>query len=127
MNKHRIWLGLALLSLAAAATLRPARALDVDKRLLDVENKRVELIKKLKPAVVSVMGRDPRTKNVIGLGSGVLIDEEGYALTNFHVVSAFGYVTPVMQCGLPDGTLYDCVLVGLDPIGDISLIKLLPA
>ncbi|MGL4553453.1 MAG: S1C family serine protease, partial [Gemmataceae bacterium] len=119
-------LGLTL-TLLTAACLTPARAIDVDKRLVEVENRRNELINKLKPAVVSVMGRDPRTKNVIGLGSGVLIDEEGYALTNFHVVSAFGYVTPVMQCGLPDGKLYDCVLVGLDPVGDLSLIKLLPA
>src|SRR5262245_26412096 len=115
MTKLYTTLGLTL-ALTAAAFLPPAQAIPVDKRLLDVEDQRSELIKKLKPAVVSVMGRDPRTKNVIGLGSGVLIDDEGYALTNFHVVSAFGYVTPVMQCGLPDGTLYDCVLVGLDPI-----------
>jgi S1-C subfamily serine protease len=127
MKSYRIGLGVALLATALAGFLKPAHALDVDKRLLEVEKKRTQLIEQLKPAVVSVMGRDPRTKNVIGLGSGVLIDEEGYALTNFHVVSAFGYVTPVMQCGLPDGKLYDCVLVGLDPIGDISLIKLLPA
>lgn len=127
MKPYRMGLGVVLLAIGLAATLKPARALEVDKRLLEIERKRTELIEQIKPAVVSVMGRDPRTKNVIGLGSGVLIDEEGYALTNFHVVSAFGYVTPVMQCGLPDGKLYDCVLVGLDPIGDISLIKLLPA
>jgi len=126
MKSDRSVLGVTLLIIGLAVTLPPARALDVDKRLLEIEQKRTELITQLKPAVVSVMGRDPRTKNVIGLGSGVLIDEEGYALTNFHVVSAFGYVTPVMQCGLPDGKLYDCVLVGLDPIGDIALIKLLP-
>src|SRR5437660_391021 len=31
-----------------------------------------------------------------------------------------------MQCGMPDGVLYDSVLVGLDPVGDVALIKLLP-
>src|SRR5437660_7076908 len=31
-----------------------------------------------------------------------------------------------MQCGLPDGVLYDAVLVGLDKVGDVALIKLLP-
>ena len=31
-----------------------------------------------------------------------------------------------MKCGLPDGMLYDAVLVGLDKVGDVALIKLLP-
>ena len=48
------------------------------------------------------------------VGSGVVIDPEGYALTNFHVVQPTG---PVLQCGLADGELYDAVLVGLDKVG----------
>ncbi|MGH9174596.1 MAG: S1C family serine protease, partial [Vicinamibacterales bacterium] len=47
----------------------------------------------------------------------------GYALTNWHVTS--GANGPVMKCGLPDGVLYDAVLVGLDRVGDVALIKLL--
>ena len=31
-----------------------------------------------------------------------------------------------MVCGLPNGVLYDAVLVGLDKVGDIALIKLIP-
>src|SRR6202011_5959024 len=58
-----------------------------------------------------------------GGGTGVLISEDGYALTNFHVVQPTG---PTMQCGLPDGVLYDAVLAGLDKVGDVALIKLLP-
>jgi serine protease Do len=58
-----------------------------------------------------------------GGGSGVVISPDGYALTNFHVVQPTG---PTMQCGLPDGVLYDAVLVGLDKVGDVALIKLLP-
>src|SRR5439155_19328527 len=40
-----------------------------------------------------------------------------------HVVAGTG---PVMQCGLADGVLYDAVLVGIDKVGDVALIKLLP-
>jgi len=58
-----------------------------------------------------------------GGGTGVLISEDGFAITNFHVVQPTG---PTMQCGLPDGVLYDAVLVGLDKVGDVALIKLLP-
>ena len=30
-----------------------------------------------------------------------------------------------MKCGMADGKLYDAVLVGIDPVGDVALIKLL--
>jgi serine protease Do len=57
-----------------------------------------------------------------GGGSGVLISADGYAVTNFHVTAPCG---PAMKCGLADGRLVDAVLVGLDPGGDVALIKLL--
>ncbi len=56
-----------------------------------------------------------------GGGSGVVITREGLALTNYHVVQPCGYY---MRCGMSDGMLYDAVLVGLDPTGDVALIKL---
>jgi hypothetical protein len=31
-----------------------------------------------------------------------------------------------MKCGLPDGVLYDAVLVGHDKVGDVALVKLYP-
>jgi S1-C subfamily serine protease len=57
-----------------------------------------------------------------GGGSGVVISPDGYAVTNFHVVQPCG---PAMKCGMADGKLYDAVVVGLDPVGDLALIKLL--
>jgi serine protease Do len=95
-----------------------SRAQDVDPRVLEAEAKRVAVIEKLKPTVVAVFARGGQ-----GGGSGVLISADGYALTNFHVVAGLG---PAMQCGLADGVLYDAVLVGLDKVGDVALIKLLP-
>ena len=86
--------------------------------LLKTESERVDVIRKIKPAVVAVFARGGK-----GGGSGVLIGDDGYALTNFHVVQPAG---PTMQCGLANGVLYDAVLVGLDKVGDVALIKLLP-
>lgn len=94
---------------AAAAAIESARA---------VEAARIATINKVKPAVVAVFGQTGS-----GGGSGVLIDKEGYALTNFHVVAGPG---PLLRCGLSDGVLYDAVVVGTDKVGDVSLIKLLP-
>ena len=56
-----------------------------------------------------------------GGGSGVVISPDGFALTNFHVALPCGNY---MQCGMADGKVYDAVLVGLDPTGDVALIKL---
>ncbi|MCS6852502.1 MAG: trypsin-like peptidase domain-containing protein, partial [Gemmataceae bacterium] len=94
------------------------RANDLDQRIIDSEARRVAIIAKVKPAVVAIFARGGQ-----GGGSGVLISKDGYALTNFHVVQGSG---PIMHCGLPDGVLYDAVLVGLDRVGDVALIKLLP-
>jgi len=84
----------------------------------EAEAKRIAVIEKIRPAVVAVFANGGQ-----GGGSGVVIDPEGFALTNFHVVQGVG---PTMQCGLSDGVLYDAVLVGLDRVGDVALIKLLP-
>lgn len=100
------------------ALLLVARAHDIDPQVAQEEAKRVAAIAKARPSVVAIFAKGGQ-----GGGSGVLVDAEGFALTNFHVVAGSG---PVMQCGLPDGVLYDAVLVGLDKVGDVALIKLLP-
>src|SRR5687767_12275547 len=86
--------------------------------VLKSEADRVAVIEKIKPSVVAIFARGGQ-----GGGSGVLVTDDGYALTNFHVVQPIG---ATMQCGLPDGVLYDAVMVGLDKVGDVALIKLLP-
>jgi S1-C subfamily serine protease len=116
MHKH----AMSILALALAA---PAFARELPPKVALAEKKRVEAINKVKPAVVAVMARDLRG-HLTGNGSGVLIDGEGYCLTNWHVTSAAR--SPLLKCGLPDGVIYDAVLVGLDKVGDVALIKLLP-
>src|SRR5262249_39097493 len=81
----------------------------LDPRVCDAEAKRAAAIDKAKPSVVCVMAKD-RFGNLTGNGSGVLIDEDGFALTNFHVTSAAR--SPYLKCGLPDGIVYDAILVG---------------
>ena len=80
------------------------------------EAARVEVLRRISPSIVCVM--DPRGQ---GGGSGVLISADGYAISNYHVTSGSG---SFMKCGLSDGKLYDAVIVGIDPTGDIALIQL---
>ena len=98
-----------------AATSAPD--VQVPQALLDAQAHRVEVVARARAATVAVFATGGR-----GGGSGVLISPDGYALSNFHVTSGAG---DAMQCGLSDGKLYDAVIVGIDPRGDVALIKLL--
>src|ERR1700722_17956021 len=91
---------------------------EIDKSVLDAQSARIAAIKKVHPAIVAVL----MPENPNGGGSGVLISPDGYALTNFHVVET----RPFVYAGLADGVQYEAVLVGLDKVGDVALIKLLP-
>src|SRR5262245_26979775 len=112
--------GLAIGGLVAAgcALALTGRAEEMDQRILEAEAKRIAVVEKVRPSVVAIFSPGGQ-----GGGSGVLVTKDGYALTNFHVVEGSG---PVMKCGLADGVLYDAVLVGLDKVGDVALIKMLP-
>jgi S1-C subfamily serine protease len=92
-------------------------AAEVPKPVLDAQAQRVAAIAKATQCTISVFAKGGN-----GGGSGVLITPDGYALTNFHVVKPCG---DHMLCSLPNGKLYDAVIVGIDPVGDVALIKLL--
>jgi len=87
-----------------------------DSPVLRAEARRVAVMDRVKDSVVAIFAA-----NGSGGGSGVVISSDGYALTNFHVVKPCGNA---MKCGMADGQLYDAVIVGLDPTGDVALIKL---
>jgi serine protease Do len=115
---HRSRLAKAVVGAAAVvlgASDLAVRA-DVEPAVLQAEAARVEVIQAASRCAVSIFAGDA------GGGSGVLVSPDGYALTNFHVVEPAG---PAMRCGLNDGRLYDAVLVGLDPTGDVAMIRLL--
>ncbi len=85
--------------------------------MLEAEQQRVAVVERCVASTLAIFSPGGQ-----GGGSGVVISPDGYALSNFHVTNATGNA---MQCGMSDGKLYDAVLVGLDPTGDVALIKLL--
>ena len=58
-----------------------------------------------------------------GGGSGVVIDREGYGLTNFHVVAGM-MAKRRGWGGLGDGKLYELEVLGVDPTGDVAMFRL---
>ncbi|MCC6420247.1 MAG: trypsin-like peptidase domain-containing protein [Gemmataceae bacterium] len=106
----------AVAALAAAAVAARAQQPTLDA-VRKAEADRVAVVARVRPAVVAIFAAGGA-----GGGSGVLISKDGYALSNWHVVKGQN----TMLCGLPDGEAYHAVLVGLDKVGDVALIKLLP-
>jgi len=56
----------------------------------------------------------------VGLGSGVIIDKEGYILTNEHVISG----ATEIKVKLPDGREFNGVVKGKDRRSDLAVIKI---
>lgn len=68
---------------------------------------------------------DPRSRIPLwrsrGEGSGVIVDEEGYLLTNFHVIENARQIV----VRLSDGRrVFNVELVGFDPITDLAVLKI---
>ena len=109
------------------------RALDVPKTTVTAPDW-VTLAKSLKPAVVNVavkkieetpmpeyfrqFGGEPR-REAHGLGSGFIVDPNGYIVTNNHVVEDAAEIT----IRLADGRELPAKVLGRDPKTDLALVK----
>ncbi len=84
------------------------------------------VVSKVMPAVVSVTTemtvRDifQREYTQSAAGSGVIIDDKGYIITNNHVVSGAEEV----HVELADGRIIPAVVVGVDALTDLAVLKI---
>jgi serine protease Do len=62
----------------------------------------------------------PRKEHVVGQGSGFIVSNDGYIVTNNHVVGDADRVTVTLQ----DGREFTAKTVGTDPHSDIAVIKI---
>jgi S1-C subfamily serine protease len=102
-------------------------------------NATVEAIEKVMPCVVNIRTRtvvpvhDPfeaffrrfygqqAADTTISIGSGVVIDDAGYLLTNDHVVRRADQIGVKFNTGT---NVYEATVVASDPIRDVALLKL---
>jgi 2-alkenal reductase len=91
-----------------------------------------DVYNRVSPSVVaiSVVARGPNTgvlgqdNQVVGGGSGFVIDTEGHIVTNNHVVDGATQI----EVNFLDGTLARAEVIGLDPDSDLAVLKVdLPA
>jgi len=65
------------------------------------------------------MPQQNRAQRVSNLGSGVIVSEDGFILTNHHVIEAADEI----QVALPDGKTVAAEIVGTDPETDLAVLK----
>jgi S1-C subfamily serine protease len=92
----------------------------------NIETTITRAVEKIGPAVVTVVGTIPGRMTFFGhtgsqtvSGSGVFISDQGYLLTNNHVVEGTKQVTIVLS----DGSQEKATVVGTDPFSDIAVLK----
>src|SRR6185503_19189610 len=96
----------------------------------------VTAVEQVMPSVVNIATRttvrDPQQRlwrwatgqpeSFSSLGSGVIIDEAGYLLTNNHVVSDADQIGVQLNEGT--NVYYEATIVARDPLRDVALLKL---
>jgi serine protease Do len=92
----------------------------------DIETSITQSVQKVGPAVVTVVGTVPGQETFFGptgdqtvIGTGFFISDQGYILTNNHVVEG----TQEVNIILSDGTEQTATLVGTDLYSDIAVLK----
>ena len=134
----------ALLALSLGFTSAPSHAAWPSSSSTGQVNSLAPMLEKITPGVVSISvegtqksknripeafrpflgrGGQQREQPFRGLGSGVIIDaEEGYILTNHHVVDNADKI----KVSLNDGRSFDAKMIGSDPQSDVALLQIEP-
>jgi len=92
----------------------------------NIETSITKSVQKVGPAVVTVVGTIPGQQTIFGAtgdqtvsGTGFFITDQGYILTNNHVVEG----TKEVNIVLSDGTKQTASIVGTDPYSDVAVLK----
>lgn len=76
-----------------------------------------EVYEKLKPSTVEI---SVTASNGSGTGTGIIMSEDGYVITNAHVVEG----AKTIKVTFFDKKTYDAELIGLDELADVALVKI---
>ncbi len=115
---------IAMISSCASPTLQAQQPTDFDI-LSSFENAITTIVEQSKPAIVSISVtkkelKDNKPVKTSGGGSGFFIRDDGYILTNEHVVRG----AEKIAVSLANGSKHDARLVGGDQNTDIAVIKI---
>ncbi len=79
-----------------------------------------DVVQKVRPSVVGVITESFRTYSTSSTGSGIILSEDGYIVTNNHVVEGGDSIAVTLD----DGETYAAELIGTDVKSDIAVLKI---
>ncbi|MGE3073317.1 MAG: S1C family serine protease [Dehalococcoidia bacterium] len=101
---------------SGSATVQATQPTSINKPTNELST--ADVVKLAEPAVV-------RIETNSGVGTGFVIQSDGYILTNNHVVlSNTGRVSNTIRVTLSDGSVVPATVVGTDPRSDLAVIKI---
>jgi 2-alkenal reductase len=87
---------------------------------VDVNTAVEDAVARVSPAVVTVVNYLGGFGGPQASGSGVIVSQDGYVITNNHVVEGYTSLEVIFR----DGTSVDAALVGADPFADVAVLKI---
>ncbi len=130
MKSPLLWNSLKLVLPAVCLCIGPGRSATFASPLR--HSAIVRAVAQARPSVVNIHGHKTITvssttyasteapRKVNGMGTGVVVDERGYVITNYHVVEGVREI----KVNLADGKSYVARLVAHDPQTDLAIIKI---
>ena len=92
-------------------------------RYSSAEMLNITIYERVNKSVVHITTAEPSlgmSVDIQGSGSGIILSQDGYILTNAHVVEK----ASTLEVGLYSGEVYTASLIGLDSVEDLAVIKI---
>lgn len=108
----------------ASEKLKSTKNIENESKKNDIDI--VKIAEEVSPSVVVVKNKiyigkgDNKILKDRGMGSGIIYTDDGYVITNQHVVRKASIVTVVLE----DGSEHECKVIGEDPRSDLAVIKI---
>ena len=111
----------------AATASTTALSQGIQLSSVDIQSDVISAVQKIGPSVVTIVSTMPGQLTPFGLssdtqasGSGVIVSDKGYVITNHHVISGASQVNVI----LADGTSIPAKIIGSDQYTDLAVLQI---
>lgn len=82
-----------------------------------------QIYDRVTPSVVAVLGREEAYSSMVSVGTGVIFSQDGYILTNCHIIAGCSSCTILVTDIHGVDARYDAKVVGYDEDADLAVLK----
>jgi len=110
-----------IIAVPTSTILEPNNEISLATKSIEITTAIIEAVELISPSVVTVLNIS-RNGTEQGSGSGVILSDNGYLLTNDHVIAGHDTLSVVFM----DGETAQATLVGSDAYADIAVLQVQP-